>query len=217
MKLLLSTQYLLTQDRLWEMRFIDVTAQEKFAYGMPADFGMSLIYQPSTIAKITAAMLNGEGPFRQQDEGSNFLYLLKTEYKPAESLHFSFYADYETIDASEGKANKNTVNVYAGYKLKRWNLGVEYALTNNARFVKNLKRQLISAFSSFQINEKFRLLARVDYGKLGLTATKNQYYFIGGAQYTFDQNFFVSLNYRQEDYTLNEDVPRICLNVGLHF
>lgn len=214
---LLSTQYLLTQDRLWEMRFIDVTAQEKFAYGMPADFGMSLIYQPSKKAKITASVLNGEGPFRQQDAGSNFLYLIKTEYKPVESLHFSLYADYETIDPADGLADKSTLNLYAGYKLKRWNLGIEYALSNHARFVKNLKRELISAFGSFQISEKIRLLARVDYGKLGLTATENQYYLIGGAQYTLDQNFFVSLNYRQEDYILNEDVPRIYMNVGLHF
>lgn len=214
---LLSTQYLLTQDRLWEMRFIDVTAQEKFAYGVPADFGLGLIYQPISSIKITTSVLNGEGPFRQQDEGSNFLYLFKTEFKSSNGLNFSVYADYETIDPAEGKADKSTLNLFTGYKLNRWNVGMEYVVSNNARFVKNYKRELISAFTSFNINEKFRLLARVDYGKLSLTATQNQYYFVGGAQYTMDQNFFVSLNYRQENYVLVDDVHRLYLNVGLHF
>jgi hypothetical protein len=214
---LLSTQYLLSQDRLWEMRFIDVTAQEKFAYGMPADFGMSVIFQPNKQVKVSGSVLNGEGPFRYQDEGTNFLYLIKAEFKPKDAWQLNVYFDYETIDPAEGKADKSTVNLYAGYKANDWNLGLEYVSLSNARFVENSKRELVSAFAAYQLNEKFRLIGRLDYGKLGLTATQNQYYMIGGLQYTQDQNFYVSLNYRQENYVLEEDVPKVYMNIGLHF
>jgi len=214
---MLSTQFLLTQDKWWGMRFIDVTAQEKFGFGMPADFGASLIYQPDNQFKFTASILNGEGPFRYQDDNSNFLYLVKAEYKPKEGYQLAAYFDYETVTPAAGKADKMNMALFAGYKINPWMVGAEVLYMKNAAFNDNLNRKLLSVYSSYKINSAFNLLARLDYGNLVSADPENRYYLIGGLQYTLDSNYFMSINYRQANYLLNKDIPYIYFNVGLHF
>lgn len=212
---LLSAQYLLTQDKWWGMRFLDVTAQERFSFGMPADFGMALIYQPKNNMKFTASILNGEGPFRYQDDDANYLYLLKAEYAPKEGIQLMGYVDYETVTPGLLKADKMNLLVFAGYKIKPWMIGIEAVYAQNASFIENYNRKLLSIFASYQLNQSFSLLGRVDYGNLN--SSKETYYLIGGVQYTLDSNYFVSLNYRQDNYLVNSNVPYIYFNVGLHF
>lgn len=57
---LLSTQYLTFQDRFWGFRYIDVTQQEKFRLGMPADFGAQLDFSYKGKFLNQISVVNGE-------------------------------------------------------------------------------------------------------------------------------------------------------------
>ena len=65
---LLSTQYLTFQDRFWGYRYIDVTYQERWRLGMPADFGAQFDINVGDKLVNQISVVNGEGPFRHQDE-----------------------------------------------------------------------------------------------------------------------------------------------------
>ncbi len=214
---ILSVQYLLPNDLWWGLRYVDVTAQEKFRYGMPADFGALLSYQVNPRLKIKIGAVQGEGPFRHQNEESDFLYMAKLEYQPWPGWQFNVYYDYETIHPELLKENKEVLSLFGGYKNEEWMVGVEYNSMKNANFECDHDREMVSAYSSYNFYKNYGVFVRIDYGTLQLTGADKHYYFIGGLQYTEDHNYFVSVNYRQNNYLINEDVSQYYVNFGLFF
>ena len=91
---LLNTQYLTFQDKFWGFRYIDVTMQEKFRLGMPADFGAQLDFQYGEKFLNQFSIVNGEGPFRYQDMNSKFLFSNNIQYNPIEKLTLKLYTGY---------------------------------------------------------------------------------------------------------------------------
>ena len=57
---LLNTQYLTFQDKFWGYRYVDVTYQEKFRLGMPADFGIQFDYKYKDKLINQFSVVNGE-------------------------------------------------------------------------------------------------------------------------------------------------------------
>ena len=93
---LLNEQYLTVQDKFWGYRYICVTAQEKYRLGNPADFGARMIFHLlDNKLQNSITCVNGEGPFRYQDDGAKFLISDNLEYRPNDLLTLKFYFDYE--------------------------------------------------------------------------------------------------------------------------
>ena len=213
---LLNTQYLTFQDPFWGYRYIDVTFQERFRLGMPADFGVQLDVKAGEKFLNQFSVVNGEGPFRYQDINGKFIFSNNIQYSPVEGLTLKLYGDYgPAIDTGAAYGDKWVVSFFAGYKTDRFRVGGEYDHVNNQKWENGFDQSGFSVFAGWNFYGKFDLLARWDH----LRVTKpdqNQSlnYFIAGFQYEPVKMFTMSANFR---YLSEDKLPFVYANIGLKF
>jgi len=209
--MLLSSQYLLTQDKFWEHRYIDYTFQETSKYGNPADFGARIKLHPTENISVTLNMLNGDGPARWQDDKGKFLYTADVEYRKSDYLVLRIYGDYKEAPTPAQNA-QSVLNGFAGYKYKNFKVGAEYSLVHNVNYlVKDIWGA--SAYAVYKFKRKFEVLARYDYFQ-DITLYKDNQYLIAGIQYEPAKNYFLSLNFRDSKPA---NISQIYLNFGAKF
>ena len=213
---LLSTQYLTFIDRFWGYRYVEVTFQEKFRLGMPADFGAQLDFKIKDKFVNQFSIVNGEGPFRYQDINGRFKFSNNIQIYPTEKLTLKLYVDYEpAIDTGQRIKPKSVISGFGGYKTDRYRIGAEYTYVFNYGYINNLDYYGLSVFGSVVINEKFQALARFDHISLDAPSNfENTDYYIVGVQYEPVKMFTTSLNFR---YYSKNDLPFIYANFGLKF
>ena len=193
---LLNQQYLTVQDKWWGFRYVYVTFQEKYRYGMPADFGARFTYHSeSNKLRWSLSAVNGEGPFRYQDENSKFLLSTNVEYYPIENLLVKGYFDWEKpSEETATNQDKSVISLFTGYKTEKLMLGFEYNHAKNYGFIKDYEFNGFSCYGSYAVWEKIKVLARLDYGNLA--SEENDYYSIVGFQYEPVKNYLASVNFR---------------------
>jgi hypothetical protein len=213
---LLNTQYLTFQDKFWGFRYIDVTMQEKFRMGMPADFGAQLDFHYGKKFLNQFSIVNGEGPFRYQDTNSRFLYSNNIQFTPIEELTFKVYVDYSpTSDTSSGMSGKSAFSGFVGYKTKKYSLGAEFNYVGNYSYEEGNDYSGFSFYGAFALNEKITFLGRYDNLYRVLAEYNKQInYYILGVQYEPVQKFTTSINFR---YYSVEYLPFVYASFGLKF
>lgn len=213
---LLNTQYLTFQDQFWGFRYVDVTMQEKFRLGMPADFGAQVDFKIGETLLYQVSVVNGDGPFKYQDNEGKFLFSNNIQYSPQEGLTLKLYVDYAPDPLlTESSADKSVISFFGGIKKPNYRLGAEYARVNNYAFEQDENVNAFSLMASFKIIEKTRFLARWDYLEIGSPneeTTSN--YLIAGVEYEPVERFTISANYR---YYSPDDLPMLYGSFGLKF
>lgn len=211
---LLNTQYLTFIDPFWGFRYVDVTMQEKYRLGNPADFGIQADVRTGKKLLHQISAVNGEGPFRYQDVNSKFIYSYNVQFTPVEGLVLKLYADWgASPDTAATKDDKWVISGFAGYKAERFRVGAEADFVNNYSWNKDMDVTGISVFGSWNFYKKMDVLLRYDYLKtVTPDKTTTSGYLIAGLQYEPVKQFTTALNFRY--YTLDE-LPFIYLSVGL--
>lgn len=213
---LLNTQYLTFQDRFWGFRYVDVTMQEKFRLGMPADFGVQVDFNISDKLLYQVSVVNGEGPFRYQDDEGKFLFSNNIQYAPVKGLTLKLYADYAPDPEMSGSsADKSVISFFSGIEKSGYRLGGEYTRVNNYGFEKDKNVDALSLMFSVGLIEKMKFLARWDYLDIaspGENETIN--YLITGVEYEPLEKFTLSVNYR---YFSPDELPMVFASFGLKF
>ncbi len=201
---MLNQQYLTLQDKWWGFRYVSVTFQEKYRYGMPADFGARFTYSSgSENFKWSISAVNGEGPFRYQDKNSKFLLSTNIEYYPVKNLLVKAYLDWENpSEETMSNLDKSVFSGFTGYKTDKLMLGFEYNYVTNYRFLMDNDFKGFSFYAAYALWEKIKVLCRMDYGNL--KSEKTDYYSIIGFQYLPVENYFISLNLRLYRYEPDE-------------
>lgn len=208
---LLNTQYLTFVDKFWEHRYVEVTMQELYRFGNPADFGFELSYVQQQKINCELGVFNGEGPFRHQDENSNLLVSGNIQYFVAKPLIVKLYVarHFAKLDTL---SNKDFLSFFVGWKNKRFSLAGEMAIVKNADFLKE-NWLGASVFAYYNINNQWQIFYRFDYIQKSATFTNNTLH-IAGFQFKPTENFFISLNYQNNRF-LNENSLFVAL--GLKF
>lgn len=212
---LLNTQYLTFNDRFWGYRYIDVTFQEKYRLGNPADFGAQLDIKTGRFLH-QFSVVNGEGPFRYQDDNSKFIYSYNVQYSVSDQITLKLYADIAP-DAvnSETSENKYVGSFFAGYRTDKFRAAAEFDYVMNYGFEEGRDHYGLSAFASWSFHEKFDLLARYDRLIIEMPGnTEYENYIIGGVQYVPVEYFTTSLNFR---YITSDELPLVYASFGLKF
>lgn len=217
---LLNTQYLTFIDPFWGYRFIDVTFQEKYRIGQPADFGMQLDYKLGEKFLNQLSVVNGEGPFRYQDVNSGFIFSNNIQYSPVKHLVLKLYIDYgPTSDTAHNKADKSVISGFAGYKTDKFRVGAEFDQVWNYNWDEGYDLTGYSVFGAYDLNEKINFMARYDHLANSL-AGPPQEYVIAGIGYNPITPLTTSLNYRYNVSTVTADVlyvPSVYVSFGLKF
>ncbi|MEZ5083671.1 MAG: hypothetical protein R2750_09495 [Bacteroidales bacterium] len=213
---LLSTQYLTFQDKFWGYRYVDVTYQEKFRMGMPADFGAQIDFKYKDKFVNQFSVVNGEGPFRHQDLNSKFIYANNIQYYPNENITIKLYVDYgASPDTGADRAAKSVISGFAGYKNNQYRIGAEYTFVNNYGYFDGTDYFGFSIYGAVVLNEKFQALGRYDHLELNQPIEDSfSDYYIVGFQYEPVSKFTTSLNFR---YYSVEYLPFIYASFGLKF
>ncbi len=215
---LLNEQYLTVHDKWWGFRYIDVTFQEKFRFGMPADFGARLTYNPLKNLQLSYTVVNGEGPFRYQNADALFLHSFNLELRMQQGLLLKMYVATEEAPEAEGVADKQIASFFAGYKNEQIMLGFEANFVENYGFIQEAKRSGFSIYGAKPISDKLKALARVDYFDLGAEQAVYQYYLLAGLEYQPVKNFGCAVTYRLNNYQIqDETVPQLNVNFGIKF
>lgn len=213
---LLSTQYLTFQDRFWGYRYIDVTFQERYFMGMPADFGAQVDFKIGKKIVNQFSVVNGEGPFRHQDLNGKFIYANNIQYYPTDKITLKLYVDYGmSPDTGINKKDKSVISGFAGYKTKKFRIGGEYSYVTNYGYNSGTDYYGYSFYGAYVINDKFQALARYDHLTLSIPVeNRNLDYYILGFQYEPVNKFTTSLNYR---YYNIDNLSFIYASFGLKF
>ncbi len=213
---LLNTQYLTFQDKFWGFRYVDVTMQEKFRLGMPADFGAQVDLKLKDKLLYQFSVVNGEGPFRYQDGEGKFLFANNLQYYPIKGLTLKLYADYApSPDTMLNSADKSVLSFFAGYQKPKYRLGAEYSRVNNYHFSEDKSVDAFSVFGSILLIEKLTLLFRWDHLNIDTSQKSEKIdYFIGGLQYEPVEKFTTSINYR---YFSPDELGMVLVSFGLKF
>lgn len=209
--MLLSSQYLLTQDKFWGHRYIEYTFQEVNKYGNPADFGVRLKLNPAKKISCTFNVLNGEGPARWQDDNSKFLLTGDVEYRNSDNQVFRIYYDYKQAPTSVQNP-QSVINAFAGVNYKKIKIGIEASFIHNVNYSsENIYGS--SVYTIYKILDKFELLGRFDSFQDIVLYDYNKF-LLAGVQYEPAKNYFLSLNYRELWPT---KMSQVYLNFGAKF
>lgn len=195
---LLNTQYLTTQDKFWGYRYIYFTFQEVHRYGNPADFGAQVDFKYRNILLAQLSVTNGDGPFRQQDSESKFLYSVNVEYYPVKGAIVKVYSDFSPAPKSiSGGFDKRALSAFAGFKTDAYRFALEYNRVRNYGFTRNTDYWGFSSFFSFSISSKLDILTRYDYiNRSAPLNLKRSHMAIAGVQYSPIRNIRCSVNLR---------------------
>ena len=213
---LLNTQYLTFQDPFWGYRYVDVTFQERYRLGQPADFGAQLDVKVKDKFLNQFSVVNGEGPFRHQDLNGQFIFSNNIQYTPIKNLTLKLYADYgPAVDTGAAYGDKWVISGFAGYKTTKFRFGGEYDFVNNYGWMNGKDYSGFSVFGGWNFTGKFDLLARWDHLKINTAGEADILnYYIAGIQYEPARMFTTSVNFR---YQSLEDLPSIYASFGLKF
>lgn len=213
---LLNTQYLTFQDPFWGYRYIDVTFQERYRLGQPADFGAQLDVKVKDKFLNQFSVVNGEGPFRYQDLNGQFIFSNNIQYTPVKNLTLKLYADYgPAVDTGSVYADKWVISGFAGYKTQKFRFGGEYDFVNNYGWMNGKDYSGFSVFGGWNFTGKFDILVRWDHLKINAAGVEDILnYYIAGIQYEAARMFTTSVNFR---YQSLEDLPSIYASFGLKF
>jgi len=195
---LLNTQYLTTQDKFWGYRYIYFTFQEVHRYGNPADFGAQVDFKYRAMLLAQLSVTNGDGPFKQQDSNSKFLYSLNLEYYPVSGAIVKVYSDFSPAPQSIPSGyDRSALSVFAGFKAERYRLAVEYNGVKNYGFAQNSDYWGLSSFLSYSVTPKVDILTRYDYINRSAPLNLSRSHFIlAGVHYNPIKNLSCSANLR---------------------
>ncbi|MBN2682200.1 MAG: hypothetical protein JXR58_06800 [Bacteroidales bacterium] len=211
---LLNEQYLTVQDKWWGHRYVDVTFQEKNRFGMPADFGARFTYFYKEKISFSLTAVNGEGPFRYQDDDGKHLISGNLQYNPNKKLMLKFYADIQNSAIPES-ISRMAFSAFGGYKIEKLMVGAEFNMLNNSNYSSdsNYDYSGLSFYSAYNFKEKVQVFGRYD----AMLAHNNPLlkdYLIAGIQYSPAKSYNISINYRNNSGT-EEQV--IFINFGATF
>ncbi|MCX7696819.1 MAG: hypothetical protein N2Z72_03880 [Bacteroidales bacterium] len=215
---LLGDQYLSFQDNKWGKRYLMTTMQEFYKLGNPADFGVRLgLRSKNDKWYFSLSVLNGDGPFRQQDTSSSLLTSFMTVYETQTSekklWSFKAYVDYQPISSTN--EHRMAFNLFIQYEdiLKR--VGVDFVhIMQSPHFTVKPSVQMLSAYLIHRtILPTILFVLRNDIFLKYLSPTIESQYLVG-LEWSPIRNIKISFSFRRNTL-LNQNFAFI--HTGLRF
>ena len=207
-----NTQYLTFIDDFWGYRYIYTTFQEAYRFGNPADFGAQLDIKVDNILN-SISVVNGDGPWRNQDEHGLFLFSNNFQIELIEGLTLKLYLDYCKPESDTLKKTKSAISGFVGYENNFFHVGAEYNYINNYSFDEENDFYGTSVYGGIKVHDNTDIIARWDYiDKSAIRERGN--YFILGYQWQPIKNYFISVNTR---YYTPGDKTQFYANFGIKF
>ena len=151
------------QEKAWGKRYIAKSAQDQQKWASAADAGLTADYKLSDKLSIDAQVLNGEGYKNSQGENGLFRGGLGLTYVMSERIalrvnrDISPRASYGTNDAPQ-----HITALAVAYTGNNFNIGADKSVMTNAGNKIDVKKDLLSVYGNYSIDEKYGIFARYD-------------------------------------------------------
>ena len=184
------------QEKVWGRRYVFKSYQDYNKFSNTADLGVSAEYATDYFA-FDLAMFNGEGYKVIQEESSN-------NYKTSigataklldEALILRAVDEYIEKDS----VAQNSIALFAGYVADVFSLGFEYNMQSNFKFGDGDDRSGISAYGSYDINDKFAVFGRYDMLDASSSPGSEYSLLIAGVEYKLLKNLKAAVNIKNFD------------------
>lgn len=154
---IIDTEHYRRQEKYWKHRYIYKSIQDEHRFGPKADLGSTVIYRPFNMLELDASLMNGEGYTNLQQDNA-FKTSLGVSFFPISRILLRVYYDF-----IEQEVMQSTLSTFAAYRFKKITAGAEYNFKGNSNYKKDHMQTAISAYLSYDINEKFEVFGRYDH------------------------------------------------------
>ncbi|MFZ5939702.1 MAG: porin [Bacteroidota bacterium] len=143
------------QENLWDRRYIFKAYMDEYKFGPSADIGVGMSYRFSETISADFIMSNGEG-YKMLQADRYYKYAAGITWKPGPMI---FRAYYDLTGADIPQMNGA---FFTALRLSRFCLAGEGVMQWNYRNYEGYQRYGYSAFSIYELSEKWELFARYD-------------------------------------------------------
>lgn len=159
---------------------------------------------------VSVGAVNGEGPFRRQDNAATVQYFGNVEWFPVNGFSVKAFADYLPV---ENMAARSAISFFMGYKCDNWRLGAEYNRVENQSNIDGNTLEGTSVYGAYKVKEQWHILVRWD-NLIKTSAYDDEHYIIAGGEYEPYKGLYISLNGR---FLSEGEIPWIFMNFGAKF
>jgi len=151
------------QEKAWGKRYIAKSAQDMQKWASAADAGLTADYQLSEKLSIDAQVLNGEGYKKVQGENGLFRGGLGISYTMSDRLALRINRDIAPRSTyGEEDASQHITALAIAYAGDNFNLGADKSVMTNTGNKVDVKKDLLSVYGNYNLNEKYSLFGRYD-------------------------------------------------------
>jgi hypothetical protein len=195
---IIDTEHYRRQEKYWKHRYIYKSMQDEHRFGPKADLGTTVLCRPFRRLELDASIMNGEGYTNLQTDNA-FKGSLGISYFPVSSILLRVYCDIIKQDIQQ-----STFSSFAAYRHKKVTAGAEYNRKVNRDSRQDHNQTGLSAYLSYDINEKFEVFGRYDRLSSNLPAEYGKPWnlhedgsaIIAGIQYRPISHVKLALNYQ---------------------
>ena len=151
------------QEKTWGKRYIAKSAQDMQKWASAADAGLTADYKLSEKLSIDAQVLNGEGYKKAQGENGLFRGGLGLTYTMSERIALRVNRDINPrATYGEEDAAQHITALAIAYTGDNFNLGADKSVMTNAGNKIDVKKDLLSVYGSYKLNDKYTYFSRYD-------------------------------------------------------
>lgn len=189
------------QENNWGYRYIYKSAMDEYKFNNSVDAGLYIAYNFTETLSGDLTISNGEGAKKSQDENGDYRYGLGLTFVPKENFTLRTYYDYYVApEDNEDRSfeDQSSIAFFAGYKNKKWSLGMEYDYGQNFKFEDDNSKHIYSIYSTVVLKKQWKVFARYDCLRNNSDAYKenNEDVFLTGFEYIPCKGIKVAPNYR---------------------
>lgn len=147
------------KESAWGYRYVMASYEDIYDFAPSADLGISATYILSPKLNVDLSFTNGKG-HEVLDFTGNYRYGIGATFTPTDDLTIrGFYDHYTKCDTGRNQMNSS---LFIGYKLPKWNFGIEYSYMFNREFVDGANIHGGSLYSTYFVNNLFNIFVRYD-------------------------------------------------------
>jgi hypothetical protein len=194
------------QEKTWGRRFIEKSAMDKYKFSSSADMGVGYSNKLRENLHLSILYTNGSGYKKGETDKykklSTQVLLGESKLAKKEGFNVGGVFSYEPYDVdSINTKTKTVMGIFGGLSKGSLRLGGDFDLLNDTG--EDLKKQIISVYTNYQINEKMAVFGRVDQYDPNTGVTKDAHLFlIAGFDYSPGKGLIIAPNLQ---YKLPED------------
>jgi hypothetical protein len=196
---MISLKQFKVQEKYWGFRYIEKSYQDLYGLSTSADLGASVEYQILPMLSADLTFRNGEG-YKKMQSDKHFNSGLGLTFTPIKGVTLRGFYDY----MNNKEEPQRTIAHFIGYQNNKISTGIEYNTQLNHKNKRDRNLKGYSIYSSFKINDQFKVFGRFDDlnsnelngENTSWNKAKNGSFIISGVEYMPVKNIQLALNYQ---------------------